>query len=48
MKLIQLSPRSIENLMNQPVVLPLSLDDLLKAIPMNWREQKFNLPTKSA
>ena len=48
MKLVQLSPQSIENLMNRPESLPLSLDDLLTAIPMNWREQTFSLPAKSA
>ena len=47
-KLVQLSPQSIENLMNGSGSLPLSLADLLTAIPMNWREQAFNLPTKSA
>jgi hypothetical protein len=41
MKLVQLSPRSIENLMTRPESLPLSLDDLLVSIPMDWREQSF-------
>ena len=48
MKLVQLSPQSIESLMNRPESLPLSLDDLLTAIPMSWREQAFSLPAKSA
>jgi hypothetical protein len=48
MKLVQLSPQSIESLMNRPESLPLSLDDLLTAIPMNWREQAFHLPAKFA
>jgi hypothetical protein len=48
MKLVQLSPRSIENLMTRPESLPLSLNDLLAAIPMDWREQTFGLRTKSA
>jgi len=48
MKLVQLSPQSIESLMNGTGSLPLSLGDLLKVIPINWREQGFNLPTKSA
>jgi site-specific DNA recombinase len=39
MKLVQLSPRSIECLLNQPESLPLSLDDLLAAVPMKWSEQ---------
>jgi len=34
--------------MNGTGSLPLSLGDLLKVIPINWREQGFNLPTKSA
>jgi hypothetical protein len=48
MKLVQLSPQTIESLMNRPESLPLSLGDLLKVIPMNWREQALNLPIKSA
>jgi len=48
MKLVQLSPQSIENLMARPESLPLSLNDLLSAIPMDWREQSLGLSTKSA
>jgi site-specific DNA recombinase len=48
MKLVQLSPHSIENMMNRPQALPLSLDDLLTEIPMNWREQSFGMAAKSA
>jgi hypothetical protein len=48
MKLVLLSPQSIESMMTRPEALPLSLDDLLTAIPMNWREQQSGLPTKSA
>jgi hypothetical protein len=48
MKLVQLSPQSIENLMNRPESLPLSLNDLLAAIPLDWREQSFGLRPKSA
>jgi hypothetical protein len=48
MKLVQLSPQSIESLMNGTGSLSLSLGDLLKVIPINWREQAFNLPAKSA
>lgn len=48
MKLDQLSPHSIENMMNRPEALPLSLDDLLTEIPTNWREQSFGLAAKSA
>jgi hypothetical protein len=47
-KLVQLSPQSIESLMSRPDSLPLSLDELLTAIPMNWRKQAFSLPAKSA
>ncbi len=47
-KLVSLSPQSIESMMSRPESLPLSLDDLLTAIPMNWREQTFGLPAKSA
>jgi hypothetical protein len=48
MKLVQLSPQSIESLMNQSESLPLSLDDLLTEIPINWREPALSLHTKSA
>jgi DNA invertase Pin-like site-specific DNA recombinase len=48
MKLVQLSPQSIEKLITRPESLPLSLNDLLAAIPMDWREQALGLPTKSA
>jgi len=47
-KLIALGPQSIERLMTRPESLPLSLDDLLASIPMNWREQPFSLSAKSA
>jgi hypothetical protein len=48
LKLVQLSPQSIEKLMNRPELLPLSLDDLLTAIPMNWNEQVVGMHSKSA
>ena len=48
MKLVQLSPQSIEYLMTWPESLPLSLNDLLAAIPMDWREQPLGLPAKFA
>ena len=47
-KLIPLSPQSIEDLMTRPESLPLSLNDLLTSIPINWREQPFGLSAKSA
>jgi site-specific DNA recombinase len=47
-KLIPLSPRSIQDLMTRPESLPLSLNDLLTTIPINWTEQTFRLPAKSA
>jgi hypothetical protein len=48
MKLVQLSPQSIERFVSRPESLPLSLNDLLAAIPLDWREQALGLPTKSA
>jgi DNA invertase Pin-like site-specific DNA recombinase len=48
MKLVQLSPQSIEKLMTRPESLPLSLNDLLAAIPLEWREQSLGLSKKSA
>jgi hypothetical protein len=48
MKLVQLSPQSVENMMTRPESMPLSLDDRLTAIPMNWREQTFGQFAKSA
>jgi hypothetical protein len=48
MKLVQLSPRAIECLLNQPESLPLSLDDLLAAIPMKWSEQTIGSSLRTA
>jgi hypothetical protein len=39
MRLVQLSPLSIESLMTKPKSLSISLDDLLTAVPMNWRDR---------
>ena len=47
MKLVLLSPRSIERLMNRPESLPLSLDELLANLPMNWNEQLLGMPSVS-
>jgi site-specific DNA recombinase len=47
-KLIQLSPQSIECLMTRPESLPLLLSDLLITVPINWTEQSFKSPAKSA
>ncbi len=47
-KLVQLSPQSIERLMTRPESLPLSLDDLLTTIPMNWNAQVVGMPARSA
>jgi DNA invertase Pin-like site-specific DNA recombinase len=47
MKLVQLRPKSIERLITRSESLPLSLNDLLAAIPMDWREQSLGLPAKS-
>ena len=35
----QLGPQAVETMLRQPHSLPLSLTDLLVAIPMNWSEQ---------
>jgi hypothetical protein len=48
MKLVPLSPQSVDNYMTKPESLPISLDDLLTVIPMNWREQTFGQFSKSA
>jgi hypothetical protein len=48
LKLVQLSPEWIEKMMTRPDVLPLSLDDLLFSIPMNWNKQSFGMTPKSA
>jgi len=48
LKLVQLIPQSIEFPMTLPESLPLSLNDLLAAIPMDWREQSLGQPAKSA
>ncbi len=39
MKLVQLGPQAIETMMPRPHSLPLSLTDLLVALPMNWSER---------
>ncbi len=44
MKLVQLGPQAIETMMRRPHSLPLSLTDLLVAIPMNWGEQITSAP----
>jgi site-specific DNA recombinase len=44
MKLVQLGPQAIETMMRRPHSLPLSLTDLLAAIPMSWSEQNFGPP----
>jgi site-specific DNA recombinase len=48
MKLVQLSPQSVESFMTKPEWMPISLDDLLTAVPRNWREQSFGLAAKHA
>ncbi|HEY1803802.1 MAG TPA: hypothetical protein VGG45_04925 [Terracidiphilus sp.] len=47
-KLIQLSPKSIENLMTRHHSMPLSLDDLLNSIPMNWNKQVYSRAARPA
>jgi DNA invertase Pin-like site-specific DNA recombinase len=39
MRLVQLGPQAIETMLHRPHSLPLSLTDLLAAVPMNWSEQ---------
>ena len=48
MKLVQLGPQAIETMMHRPHSLPLSLTDLLAAVPLNWREQISGAPLASA
>jgi hypothetical protein len=48
MKLVPLSPQSVESFMTKPKLMPISLDDLLTAVPINWREQTFGQSAKSA
>jgi len=48
MKLVPLSPRSVESFLTNPELMPISLDDLLTAVPINWREQTFGRFAKSA
>ncbi|MEO6964725.1 MAG: recombinase family protein, partial [Acidobacteriaceae bacterium] len=45
-QLAPLSPRSIENILTRPESLPLSLDDLLQNIPMNWKQQRTALASQ--
>jgi site-specific DNA recombinase len=46
LKLIPLSPEWIEKMMANPNAMPLSLDDLLLSIPMNWSEYKFGAASR--
>lgn len=46
LKLIPLSPEWIEKMMSRPSAMPLSLDDLLLSIPMNWSEQAFGAASR--
>jgi hypothetical protein len=39
MKLVPLSQLSVDSYMTKPELRPISLDDLLTAVTMNWREQ---------
>jgi hypothetical protein len=38
-RLASLSPESIESILTRPESLPLSLDDLLQDVPINWKQQ---------
>jgi len=45
LKLVQLSPRTVERFLSKPESMPLSLRDLLAAtIPARWREQDLGPP----
>jgi hypothetical protein len=46
LKLIPLSPEWIEKMMIKPSAMPLSLDDLLLSIPLNWNQQAFGAAAK--
>jgi site-specific DNA recombinase len=46
LKLVQLSPAWIERMMTRPDALPLSHDDLLLSIPVNWNQQVFGMAAK--
>ena len=46
LKLIPLSPESIEKMMTKPNAMPLSLDDLLLSLPMKWSEQAVGKASK--
>jgi hypothetical protein len=48
MKLVPLSPQSVESFMTKPESLPISLEDLLTEISINWREQTFGQLAKLA
>ena len=48
MKLVPISPQSVDSYMTKPELMPISLDDLLTAVPMNWREQTFGQFSKYA
>jgi site-specific DNA recombinase len=47
-QLAQLSPQSIEAILTRPESLPLSLDDLLQNIPMNWKQQSTSRASQQA
>ena len=46
LKLIPLSPEWIEKMIAKPSAMPLSLDDLLLSIPLNWNQQAFGAAAK--
>ena len=48
MKLVQLSPESIERMLDRSDSFPPSLDDLLATIPMNWNVQLIGSSAISA
>ena len=48
MRLVPLSPQRVEGFMTRPESMPISLHDLLTAVPINWREQTVGNLARSA
>lgn len=48
MRLVPLSPQRVEGFMSRPESMPISLHDLLTAVPINWREQTIGNLARSA
>jgi hypothetical protein len=48
MRLVPLSPQRVEGFMTRPESMPISLHDLLTAVPISWREQTVGKLGRSA